>query len=296
MTPRTLALTGLALVGFAGNSLLCRVALRGGGIDAASFTSLRLVSGAVVLALLLRLRARAEGRASPPGGDGAAAAALFVYAAAFSFAYLTLAAGTGSLLLFGAVQATMIAAGLRGGERPRPRQWVGLLAALAGLVALVAPGLDAPDPGGALLMAGAGVAWGLYSLRGRVTRDPTAATAGNFLRTVPMTLLLSLLGLGAVRLDPAGSFCAILSGGVTSGCGYVVWYAALRGLPAVGAASVQLATPVLVAVGGILLLGEPLTLRLLLTAPAILGGIGLVLADRRPPRVPGPAPSPERET
>jgi drug/metabolite transporter (DMT)-like permease len=273
MSPARLALcTVLALVAFAGNSLLCRAALAQGGSDAAGFTLLRLLSGAVALALLAQLRPNGHGR-----GDWRSAWALFAYAAAFSFAYLQLTAATGALLLFGAVQATMIARGLWLGERLRPLQLTGLLLACGGLVGLVLPGLSAPPLTGALLMLGAGIAWGVYSLRGRGAGDPLQITAGNFLRALPMAALLALLLMDHISLTPAGVGYAMLSGALASGVGYAIWYAALPFLRATTAATVQLGVPVLAALGGVALLGEPLTPRLLLASAAILGGIALVV-------------------
>lgn len=274
---RTLSLTTLAMLAFAGNSLLCRLALQQTSIDPASFTTIRLIAGALVLWLIVRVR----GGSHQVGGSWLSALALFAYAAAFSFAYVNLATGTGALLLFGAVQATMILTGLYRGERLRPQQSAGLLLALAGLVGLLLPGLAAPPLPAALLMLLAGVAWGVYSLRGRGIADPTGATAGNFLRAVPPTIVLSLLRLGNSHLDYPGAAYALLSGGLASGVGYALWYTALRGLPATQAASVQLSVPVLAALGGVLLLGEALTPRLLLASAAILGGIALVIAVRR---------------
>lgn len=274
---RTLVLTLLAMLAFAGNSLLCRLALKQTAIDPASFTSIRLISGAVVLWLIIRLR----GGSHQVGGSWPSALALFAYAAAFSFAYVNLATGTGALLLFGAVQATMILTGLYRGERLRPQQSAGLLLALAGLVGLLLPGLAAPPLPAALLMLLAGVAWGAYSLRGRGISDPTGATAGNFLRAIPPTILLSLLWLPAISIDRSGLVYALLSGALASGVGYALWYTALRGLQATQAASVQLSVPVIAALGGVLLLGEALTPRLLLASTAILGGIALVILVRR---------------
>lgn len=270
---RLFILTLVAMIAFAGNSLLCRLALKQTAIDAASFTFIRIFAGAVVLWLIVRVRRSAR------GGDGnwPSALALFAYAAAFSFAYITLSAATGALLLFGAVQATMISWGLRRGERLRVRQVAGLALALGGLVVLLFPGLSAPPLAGSILMLGAGVAWGVYSLRGKTAGDPVSATAGNFLRAVPFAAILSLSLLPWARLDRAGICSAVLSGAVASGVGYVIWYSALPGLKAASAATVQLSVPVLAAAGGILLLGEPLTLRFLVASIAVLGGIALVV-------------------
>jgi drug/metabolite transporter (DMT)-like permease len=273
--PATIALTALAMAAFAANSLLCRAALRDEHIDPASFGAIRVTSGVLVLALAMRLRSRPTAPA-----DWRAAAMLFAYVAAFSFAYLTLPAGTGALILFGAVQLTMFAVGLARGERFAPRGWAGLALALAGFIVLVLPGVAAPPPVGSTLMAVAGAAWGAYSLRGRGVPDPLAATASNFLRAMPLALLLGLAFIGRAHADVDGILLAIASGAVTSGLGYVIWYAALRGLSALQAASVQLSVPVIAAVAGTLWLGEAFTGRLLVAVVAILGGIGLVLTDR----------------
>ncbi|KON80296.1 DMT family transporter [Azoarcus sp. PA01] len=273
---RAVSLTAVAMLAFAANSVLCRLGLQQDAIDAASFTVIRLLSGALALALLLGARGVAPARA----GNWRSASALFAYAAAFSFAYVSLPTGVGALLLFAAVQATMILTGLVRGERLTMAQLAGLLLAFGGFIYLVLPGLSAPPLGGALLMVGAGIAWGVYSLRGRGTRDPLAATAGNFLRTVPMAIALAMLGVGSVNIQSAGVLYAVLSGALASGAGYVVWYAALRGLSATDAATVQLSVPVIAALGGVLLLGEVVTLRLVLASVAILGGVAIVLRGR----------------
>jgi drug/metabolite transporter (DMT)-like permease len=268
---RLVALTSLAMVAFAGNSLLCRAALRQTDLDAATFTTARLASGAAFLWLIARRRG------TTGTGNWRSALALFAYAAGFSFAYLSLPAATGALLLFGAVQATMIGHGLWAGERLQRMQLGGLALALGGLVGLLLPGLSAPPLGGSLLMLGAGVAWGVYSLRGRGSGDPLKVTAGNFLRAVPLAAALSLAMHGGTSLDGAGLTCAVLSGALASGVGYALWYAALPALKATTAATVQLSVPVIAAMGGIVLLGEPMTLRVVLASVAILGGIALVV-------------------
>jgi drug/metabolite transporter (DMT)-like permease len=274
---RIFILTLVAMTAFAGNSLLCRAALRQTSIDAATFTLVRIVSGALALQLIVMVRKRSRSGA----GSWPSALALFAYAAGFSFAYMSLPAGTGALLLFGAVQATMIIWALRKGERLHIRQQIGLALALAGLVALVFPGLSAPPLGGSILMLGAGVAWGIYSLRGKAAGDPASATAGNFLRAVPMALSLSAVLLPWIHLDRAGIGYAILSGAIASGMGYAIWYTVLPALAAASAATVQLSVPVLAAAGGILFLGESITLRATLASVAVLGGIALVVAKRR---------------
>jgi drug/metabolite transporter (DMT)-like permease len=264
------------MIAFAGNSLLCRAALKHTAIDAASFTTIRLASGAVMLWLIVRMR-----RDAPSGrGNWLSAFSLFVYAAGFSFAYVSLPAATGALLLFGAVQATMISHGIWRGERLLGLQVVGLLLALVGLVGLLLPGLSAPPLYGSVLMLAAGVAWGVYSLRGKGSGDPARVTAGNFLRSVPIAAALSILMLHGTSPDMAGFWYAVASGALASGVGYAVWYTALPLLKSTHAATVQLSVPVIAALGGILVLGEPVTLRLLLASMAVLGGIALVILER----------------
>lgn len=274
---RTILLTAAAMLAFAANSLLCRLALQQASIDPASFSSIRLVAGALTLAVIVRLRPQ---RASQGRVDWLAAAMLFAYVAFFSFAYLSLSAGTGALILFGAVQLTMFGVGLRAGERFGPIACIGLVLAVAGLLYLVSPGVAAPPPLGAALMAIAGVAWGVYSLRGRGTADPLAATASNFARAAPLALLLSLLFAARAQADAGGVALAIASGALTSGIGYVIWYAALPALSAMRAATVQLSVPPIAAFGGVVFLSEAITPRLAVASGAILGGIALVLASR----------------
>ncbi len=270
---RVAGLTLTAMVAFAANSLLCRLALRQTGTDPASFTLLRLGAGAFVLSLIVAMR---KSGPQPHPGSWRSALALFAYAAGFAFAYLSLSAGTGALLLFGAVQATMILWGLAQGERLRTWQFTGLTLALAGLCVLVFPGIAAPPLTGSLLMIGAGIAWGTYSLRGKRSGDPIRATAGNFVRATPLAAALAIGCWPWLHIDAAGAACAIASGAVASGLGYAVWYTVLPSLNGATAASVQLSVPVLAAAGGILLLREPLTLRFLLAGISILGGIAFV--------------------
>jgi drug/metabolite transporter (DMT)-like permease len=264
------------MLAFAGNSILCRLALKTTAIDPASFTTARMISAAITLAIILQLR----GQGSAVGGSWASAVALFAYAAGFSLAYVNLTAGTGALLLFGAVQLSMISISLWRGERLSSLQIVGFALALIGLVILVLPGLAAPPLTSSALMIGAGVAWGVYSLRGRGAGDPTRVTAGNFIRTVPMTLLFSLVAFFTFKPDATGLFYALLSGSITSGIGYAIWYKALPGLKATEASIVQLSVPIIAAFGGIFLLGEMLSLRLVLAAVAVLGGILLVTVEK----------------
>jgi len=277
---RVAAATLLALVAFASNSILCRVALGSSTIDPATFTSIRLLSGALALALIALASPRHPVR-RPSRAGWTSAFFLFAYAVAFSYAYLTLSAGTGALLLFGCVQATMLVAALRNGERPRRLEWLGLLVAVAGLVYLVSPGLSAPSPAGAALMAAAGAAWGLYSLRGRGSDDPLRDTARNFLFAVPLSLVVSAVTFSRAHAAASGVALAVASGAVASGVGYVIWYAALRGLTATRAATVQLSVPVIAAFGGVAFLGESVSARLAVAAAMILGGVGVALMARR---------------
>lgn len=272
-------LAGPALIGFAANSLLCRTALRPDLIDPVTFTSVRLVSGALALSLLAL-------PAAPPvevprAGRWRSGAALFAYAITFSAAYVEIGAGVGALLLFGSVQLTMLGWGLYSGERPGPREWTGLAMALSGLVGLVLPGLTAPAPRGAALMVAAGIAWAVYTLRGRGTSDPLLTTAGNFALAVPMTVAASLLTAPAAHAQPRGLALAAVSGAIASGLGYTLWYSALPELGATRAAIVQLTVPVLTAAAGVALLGEAVTPRLVASAAAILCGVALAVVPSR---------------
>jgi drug/metabolite transporter (DMT)-like permease len=274
----TAALTLLALVAFASNSLLTRLALGEHRIDAATFTSIRLLSGAVVLAILAR--ARAGGWIALRRGGVVGPLALFAYAAPFSFAYLRIGAAVGALVLFGVVQLTMIAYGMRGGERPDARTWLGLGLATGGLVALTAPSAHRPDPVGLLLMAVAGFAWGVYSLAGRKGADPIVSNAWSFLGSSALAVLVNV-ALGASSfVSGRGILLALVSGAVTSALGYAIWYRALPRLSVATAAVAQVSVPVLAALGAAALLGERLTLRFGVAACAVLGGIGLVLSAR----------------
>ncbi|GEP55643.1 hypothetical protein RSO01_28090 [Reyranella soli] len=264
------------MLAFASNSLLCRAALRETEIDAASFTAIRLASGALMLIILLRMR----GVRPSSGGSWPMAVMLFAYAVFFSFAYRDLTAATGALLLFGAVQLTMMAWGLWRGERIAGWRLLGLVIAVGGLVVLLLPGLAAPPPHAAALMLGAGAAWGVYSLLGRGAGEPIAATGGNFLRTVPFAAALILTAYGRETVDYTGLAYAVVSGALTSGLGYVLWYAALPALSATSAATIQLSVPAIAAIGGAVLLAEPITARLLLASAAILGGIALTIRKK----------------
>jgi drug/metabolite transporter (DMT)-like permease len=270
---RTAALTFASLLCFAANSLLCRAALRPRLLDPATFTTIRIASGAAVLAAVLALARRAR----PAGGSAGSALALFGYAAAFSLAYVRIGAGVGALLLFGAVQATMVGWSVMRGARPRPLQGAGLAVALAGLAWLALPGAGAPDPLGAALMLAAGVAWGAYSLRGGRGRDPLATTAHNFLLGVPLALALSVALARGAAASGEGAALAVASGALASGGGYSLWYAVVPSLGATRAAAVQLAVPVLAGAGASAFLGERLTVRVAAAGLTILVGIALTL-------------------
>jgi drug/metabolite transporter (DMT)-like permease len=280
----TAGLTSAAMIAFAANSLLCRAALGGGHADAASFTLLRLLGGTVALGLLARIR----GAPAPPARLAwGSAVALFAYASGFSLAYTRIPAGVGALLLFAAVQVTMIGAGLLRGVQPRPLEWLGLGFSVAGLALLTRPGLARPDPLGAGLMLVAGVAWGVYSMRGRGHGDAVAINAASFARALPLSLAAGAVAalLGGMRLSSAGVWLALASGAIASGLGYAVWYAAIRGLTATQAAIVQLSAPPLAAGGAVVFLGESLSPRLLVASVLILGGIALAVAGHRRPHV-----------
>ena len=276
---RTAVFTTLALVAFAGNSLLCRMALGPSAIDAASFSTIRIISGAICLWLITVVTQRGSVWTQ---GSWLSAVILFVYAIPFSYAYGLLTAGTGALILFGTVQVTMIGGALVEGERPHARQWIGLLVAIAGLVYLLSPGIASPSPIGAGLMTIAGIGWALYSIQGRGAVDPVAQNGGNFVRTLPLLIIVSVLALRLQHVETRGAILAILSGAVTTGLGYAVWYSALRGLTATRAALVQLLVPVITVTGGVIFLREPISSRVVLSAAIVIGGIALALtADER---------------
>ncbi len=275
----TALLTVLALLAFAANSIFARLALGRSSIDPASYTTVRLLTGALTLWLIARAW---HADSSPPTDrNWAPAAMLFLYAATFSFAYLSLSTGTGALILFAAVQITMIGLGLYAGERPPMLHWLGLLIAVAGLIYLVSPGVAAPSAAGSLLMGTAGIAWGIYSILGRGVTEPVRATAGNFLKTVPLTLILLIFCSSSIAITAEGFLWASLSGSITSAVGYVIWYAALPRLAATLAATVQLAVPALAALGGVVFLSERITLRLILSGALILTGVGLATFSQK---------------
>ena len=282
LRPRVILLTSIALVAFAGNSVLCRMALDGGTIDAAGFSTIRLASGAIALLIILSVTDRKD--AAKSNGSWISASMLFLYAVCFSFAYLNLDTGTGALILFGMVQATMIAGALLEGDRPSPVEWAGWLLAVVGFIYLMRPGLTAPSAIGAALMGLAGVGWGIYSLRGRTESDALGGTTFNFIRSVPLVTVVALIGLSQLHLSREGVVLAAVSGALTSGVGYAIWYAALRGLSTMQAALVQLSVPVLAAAGGILLLSETASTRLIVSSLLILGGICLAVFGKETQR------------
>ncbi|NJM35240.1 MAG: DMT family transporter [Rhodomicrobium sp.] len=275
---RTAGLTILALICFAANSLLCRLALAPGLIDPASFASVRVLAASLMLCIVVWFRRRHLPRLAY--AKPASVMALFAYLICFSFAYLHLGAGTGALILFGAVQLTMFAVAIREGEHFSLQSWAGLGIAILGLVYLVLPGLAAPDPLSAVLMAIAGIAWGLFSLSARGAPHPVEANAMNFLGCVPPVLMANLIFIGDAHAAPEGIALAVASGAIASGLGYVIWYLALRGLTAGRASIVQLSVPAIAAFGGVVFIAEPITLRLLIASAAMLGGIAIVLASR----------------
>ena len=277
---KIILLTTLAMLAFAANSVLCRLALGEGSIDAVGFTEIRTLSGAVTLLLLYFLTAKEKSLALLKRPSPMQFLSLTGYMVFFSYAYVSLAAGTGALILFGAVQLTMFMVAIRQGEHFPPLAWAGLLIAVAGLVYLVSPGLSAPDPIGAVLMVIAGISWGIYSLLGRGAADPLSSTMVNFIYASILTTILTAVMISDLVITPIGVMYAVLSGAIASGCGYAIWYAALKGLTASRAATVQLTVPAIAAIGGALLLSEDITLRLAIAGLATLGGVGIVLTQR----------------
>ncbi len=265
---------------FAANSVLCRQALGDDHIDPIGFTTVRLLSGAIILAFLMHVQANKRQRSYFRDGSWHSAAALFTYAVTFSYAYITLDAGAGALILFALVQATMIGVGLWRGDRPSAIEWAGMAIAMGGLVYLLSPGLSAPPIQGATLMAVSGIAWGIYSLLGRSETNPMAATANNFVRAAPFMVLLAIALWPSLHSDVEGILLAVASGAIASGIGYSIWYAALPGLVASTAATVQLTVPAIAAVGGVLFLGETLTIRLVMAGILILGGVAIAIQGR----------------
>jgi len=272
---RPVVYTSVAMLAFAGNSILCRLALRDGAIDPATFTTVRLLAGAIALLFIFTVTRRNTSFRSH--GSWLSALMLFLYAVAFSFAYISLSAGAGALILFAFVQATMIAMGLWSGDRPSGTEWLGWTLAFAGVIWLVLPGVEAPPPGGALLMALSGIAWGVYSIRGRKESDALGSTTANFLMSVVFVIALAAVTFTNADISMRGVLLAVISGALTSGVGYVVWYAALEYLSAMQAAMVQLSVPAIAATGGVALLAEPVSMRLLVSSALVLGGISIAV-------------------
>jgi drug/metabolite transporter (DMT)-like permease len=279
---QTFVLTAVAMLAFAANSLLAREALGGFSIEAAGYTAVRIMSGALVLYALLRRGGLSRDDARPVlPGDWWAAAALFVYAIAFSAAYLSLGAATGALILFSSVQASMLAWGLAKGDRPSGREVIGFAVAFAAFVYLILPGVGRPDLAGSLLMIASGVAWAVYTLRGRGSRDPLGETAGNFVRASAFCLPLVGFALIYETASITGIALALASGIVASGLGYSIWYKALRGLSTFQAALIQLSVPVIAALGAILFLDERLTLHFVVAATCVIGGIAFAILAKQ---------------
>lgn len=277
----TFILSAITLIAFAANSVLCRLALGSGAIDAASFTILRLLSGAVTLAIVVTFAHRK--RPVTSRGSWRGAGSLFLYAATFSYAYITLETGTGALILFGAVQTTMIVGSLLSGTRLRVPEWVGAFVAFSGFLYLVLPNVTTPSIAGFMFMSAAGIAWGIYTLIGRTSAAPLGDTAFNFIRSLPFVLVLIPFAVGSFSITTKGALLAVLSGGLASGIGYALWYTALRGLSRVQAAVAQLFVPIIAAGGGILFAAEELSLRFIIASVLVLGGIFIAVFRRSTP-------------
>ena len=271
--------TALALLAFAANSVLCRMALGDKTIDASSFTIIRLLSGAIVLTIILKIKNKSK--QAKTKGNWYSSIMLFLYAITFSFAYITLDTGTGALILFGAVQITMILLSIYAGNRLHILEWMGLIIAFTGFIYLILPGVNIPSIRGFLLMAIAGIAWGIYTLNGRKSKNPLMDTAYNFIRTIPFLIILLIISISQVNYSTEGIWLAIISGGVTSGIGYTIWYMALGGLSATQAAVVQLLVPVIAAFGGVIFIAEKITFRLTMASFLILGGILVIVMTRK---------------
>jgi drug/metabolite transporter (DMT)-like permease len=275
---KTIILTGLALIAFAANSVLCRLALRNEATDASSFTVIRLLSGTIVLLIIIGTTRNIT--RPPTEGSWPASFMLFLYAITFSYAYISLDTGTGALILFGSVQITMILLSLISGTRLHFTEWAGVTIAFTGFVYLILPGITTPSTIGFLLMTVAGIAWGIYTLKGRGSKTPLMDTAYNFLRTTPLVILLAITTINNANYSSEGIVLALLSGGITSGIGYTIWYIALGGLSSTQAAVLQLSVPVIAALGGVLFVSEAITLRLIISATMVLGGIVMVVSGR----------------
>jgi len=276
-----LFLTMLALIAFAANSILCRLALYEGLMDAGSFTAVRLMSGALMLGLIFSLRKQQQQQHNlQSSGSWLASLLLFIYAITFSYAYIALDIATGALILFAAGQMTLILAALFLGSRLSLLEWLGLLLAFSGFIYLMLPSATTPSWGGFVLMSISGVAWGFYTLMGKGSIQPLADTTSNFMRSIPMVILLMLFSFEYTHLNAQGLLYAVLSGAIASGVGYTIWYMALEKLQTIHAAVVQLLVPVLAALGGMMLLSEPITIQFIISSMIILSGILLVILQR----------------
>lgn len=275
---KTIVLTSLALIAFAANSVLCRLALGNEAIDAASFTIMRLLSGTIVL--LLIVAATRNSAADTTKGSWGASFMLFLYAATFSYAYVSLDTGTGALILFGSVQITMILLSLISGARLHLTEWAGVAIAFTGFVYLILPGVTTPSTTGFALMTVSGIAWGIYTLKGRGSKNPLLDTAYNFLRTTPLVIILAIIAMNTLNYSTGGIVLALLSGGITSGIGYTIWYIALGSLTSTQAAVLQLSVPLIAALGGVIFVSEAITFRLMISATLVLGGILIVVLGR----------------
>jgi drug/metabolite transporter (DMT)-like permease len=275
---KTSLLTGLALIAFAANSILCRLALGTGSIDASSFTVIRLLSGAIALFIILSAKGNNKGVSSK--GSWTASFTLFLYAITFSYAYLSVDTGTGALILFGSVQITMILLSLISGTRLHISEWSGVIIAFTGFIYLILPSITTPSINGFILMTVSGMSWGIYTLRGRSSKNPLMDTTYNFVRTIPFVALLAVFTIKNINYSSEGIVLALLAGGITSGVGYTIWYIALRGLSSTQAAVIQLSVPVIAAIGGVMFVSELITSRLIISAAIVLGGILMVVLGK----------------
>lgn len=275
---KTSLLTGSALIAFAANSVLCRLALGNGAIDASSFTVIRLLSGAIALFIILSIRGSNKGVSSK--GSWTAGFILFLYAITFSYAYLSVDTGTGALILFGAVQITMILLSLISGTRLHISEWAGVIVAFTGFIYLILPSITTPSVNGFILMTVSGISWGIYTLKGRSSKNPLMDTTYNFLRTIPFVTLLAFVTQQNLNYSSEGIMLALLSGAITSGVGYTIWYIALAGLSSTQAAVIQLSVPVIAAIGGVIFVSEIITTRLIISAAIVIGGILMVISGK----------------
>lgn len=268
---KTAILTSLALIAFASNSVICRLALGNNTIDASSFTIIRLFSGAIVLLFLVKFSNSTKRILSK--GNWLVSSMLFIYAASFSYAYKSLDTGTGALILFGAVQITIILFAIIQGNILNNKEWMGVFISLFGFIYLVLPGVNTPPLVGFILMAIAGISWGIYTIKGFTSNSPLIDTCSNFIKTIPLILILFLITIKDATYSIEGVLLACISGGITSGIGYAIWYMAIKGLTKTQTAVVQLLVPILAAFGGVLFMSENISLRLVIAAILILGGI-----------------------